>query len=108
MALPLNEDVVRAILDNPPDRSHRSVAQDHGLTAFTVQRVRTGKRYAHIAPEFPRHPAEVFTRTCLTCKHREGKGCALGVPEGAVTTLFAPMCSAYTAIPEAEEDQLPL
>jgi len=91
----LPDELVISILDNPPDRSHKSIADESGVSPFTVQRIRTGRRYKELAPHLPRHEPSVFLRSCVDCKHWAKEACVMGIPESAGTTRFAPACSAF-------------
>lgn len=83
-------ELVRIVLESPPDESHESVAARTGYGREWVRRIRTGEKCADLFPELPR----IITgqRLCTRCEHWVAKEfryqgfrrtgiCDLGIPE---------------------------
>lgn len=98
---PLTEEQVRWILlTRSMTHAETGQALKPPKSRSTIQRVRYGTMYAHLAPDVPRWNA-AGTRTCRDCcQWREG-GCSLEIPEAVDEGIgFAVECALYTAVKE--------
>jgi hypothetical protein len=104
-------EVLRAILEAPPDVTHSTLSKRFHLHRETVRRFRIGALWADVLPDLPRIPPEQVARTCLTCKlfnhkvrfernpHREKikvlGDCTIEIPEARHHVKWARCCNAY-------------
>ena len=82
------EEMVRRVLNQPPDWSLAQIDAATGIKADAARRIRLGIRYRDVLPELPRMTIEESWRQCSNCvqwnapsgsgrKHRYGS-CNLG------------------------------
>lgn len=101
------EEMVRRVLNQPPDWSLAQIAAATGIKADAARRIRLGICYRDVLPELPRMTIEESWRQCSNCvqwnapsgsgrEHRYGS-CNLGIPEATETQTWARGCGAYMA-----------
>ena len=101
------EEMVRLVLNQPPDLSLAQIAELTGIKPDAARRIRLGIRYRNVLPDLPRMTLEESGRRCQNCVqwvppagsgrlHRYGR-CHLGIEEATETQTWARGCGAYAA-----------
>jgi hypothetical protein len=99
------EEMVRAVLSQPPDMSLADITERTGIDRDTARKIRLGLRYADLLPELDRMTVEESSRRCSGCvqwvppsgkgrEHRYGR-CHLGIEEATETQTWARGCGAF-------------
>ena len=103
------EEMVRAVLSQPPNMSLAGIKKLTGIDRDVARRIRLGLQYADLLPELERMTAEESSRRCWDCvqwvppsgkgrEHRYGR-CHLGFEEATETQTWARGCGAFMRAP---------
>jgi len=102
---PAREEIVRQVLNQPPDLSLSQITELTGMDRETIRRIRLGLKHADVLPHLPRLTSEQMHRRCWNCVQWElgtGPGgadrwgkCQLGIPEATESQTWARGCGAY-------------
>lgn len=89
-----------------PD-SDADVAHRLGVSRQTINNIRIGRSYKHLAPQLARREVPNYAREgalCTECNFWDGYGCSFQLPESLKDLRFAQECSMYAVFQLGIED----